>query len=195
MNLPNKLTLGRLALTAVFVAVVSIESIPQRYSAGLILFVIAAITDFLDGHLARKHNLVTNFGKLMDPLADKVLMCSAFVILTRHGQLPAWIVIAILAREFLVTGLRLLASSQGAVLAADSLGKLKTVLQIVTTIYLLLFLASSEAAFAWTSALFHWKWTSPGVAGIAIVAVTALVTVYSGLSYVITNRALLSDVD
>ena len=123
MNLPNKLTVGRLILTAIFVAVVSIQDLPHRYTIGVVLFVVAAFTDFLDGYLARKHGLITNFGKLMDPLADKVLMCSAFVILTRHGQLAAWVVIAIIAREFLVTGLRLVASSQGSVLAADSMGK------------------------------------------------------------------------
>lgn len=194
MNLPNQLTLARLVLTAIFVAVVSIHSLPERYSIGLILFIIAAFTDFLDGYIARKHNLVTNFGKLMDPLADKVLMCSAFVLLTRHGQLPAWIVIAMLAREFLVTGLRLLATSQGAVLAADSLGKLKTVLQIVTIIYLLMFLASEEAMFGWSAFIFDWKWTSPPIAGVTIVGITAFVTVYSGVSYMVKNKALLSDV-
>lgn len=194
MNLPNQLTLARLVLTAVFVAVVSIPTLPERYSIGLILFIIAAFTDFLDGYIARKHNLITNFGKLMDPLADKVLMCSAFVILTRHQQLPAWIVIAILSREFLVTGLRLLATSQGAVLAADSMGKLKTVLQIVTCIYLLLFMASNEAMFGWSAFVFDWKWTSPKIAGITIVGLTAFVTIYSGMSYMVKNRKLLSDV-
>ena len=194
MNIPNQLTLARLVLTAIFVAVVSIHSLPERYSIGLVLFILAAITDFLDGYIARKHNLITNFGKLMDPLADKVLMCSAFVILTRDDLIPAWIVIAMLAREFLVTGLRLLATSQGAVLAADSLGKLKTVLQIVTIIYLLMFIASKETMFAWSTFLFEWKWTSPAIAGVAIIGVTAFVTIYSGMSYMVKNRALLSDV-
>ncbi|MDA0812966.1 MAG: CDP-diacylglycerol--glycerol-3-phosphate 3-phosphatidyltransferase [Verrucomicrobia bacterium] len=195
MNIPNQLTLARLVLTAIFVAVVSIDSLPERYSIGLMLFIIAAITDFLDGYIARKHSLITNFGKLMDPLADKVLMCSAFVILTRDDLIPAWIVIAMLAREFLVTGLRLLATSQGAVLAADSLGKLKTVLQIVTIIYLLMFIASKETMFAWSTFLFEWKWTSRAIAGDAIIGITAFVTIYSGMSYMVKNRALLSDVD
>jgi CDP-diacylglycerol--glycerol-3-phosphate 3-phosphatidyltransferase len=195
VNLPNKLTIGRLILTAIFVAVVSIEAIPQRYSIGLVLFGIAAFTDFLDGYLARKHGLITNFGKLMDPLADKVLMCSAFVILARHGQIPAWVVIALLSREFLVTGLRLLATSQGRVLAADSWGKLKTFLQIVLAIYLLLFLASSEAAFEFTKPLFSNQWTSPELLGVILIATTALVTIFSGIGYMIRNSDLFRGLD
>jgi CDP-diacylglycerol--glycerol-3-phosphate 3-phosphatidyltransferase len=99
-----------------------------------------------------------------------------------------------LSREFLVTGLRLLATSQGAVLAADSLGKVKTVLQIATIIYLLLFIASKETMFAWSGFIFDWKWTSPPIAGFAIIGVTAFVTIYSGMSYMVKNRGLLRDV-
>ena len=192
MNLPNKLTLARLVLTAVFVAVISID-LPLRYSLGALTFSLAAITDFLDGHLARKYNLVTAFGKLMDPLADKILMCSAFVILAKHDQIPAWVVIAILSREFLVTGLRLLATANGAVLAADSLGKLKTILQIVLSIYLLLFLASAEPAFAFLEPVYLWVPTSPGTLGIALIAATTVVTLASGFNYLWHNRELIAD--
>ena len=118
MNLPNRLTVLRLILTFVFVAILSVE-FPHWRSLALIVFAVAAITDFLDGHLARKHNLITSFGKLMDPLADKVLMCAGFVLLVSHELMPAWVVIIILAREFLVTGLRLVASAEGMVLAAS----------------------------------------------------------------------------
>ena len=118
MNLPNQLTVARLILTFVFVALLSLEDLSWSKTAALCAFAIAAITDFLDGYFARKHNLVTNFGKLMDPLADKVLMCAGFVLLTRLELIPAWIVVVILSREFMVTGLRLLASAEGVVLAA-----------------------------------------------------------------------------
>ena len=145
MNLPNQLTVARLILTFVFVALLSLEDLSWSKTAALFVFAIAAITDFLDGYIARKHNLVTNFGKLMDPLADKVLMCAGFVLLTRLELIPAWIVVVILSREFMVTGLRLLASAEGVVLAAENLGKYKTIFQIVTVIYFLLFLAAKEA--------------------------------------------------
>ena len=97
MNLPNQLTVARLVLTFVFVALLSLEDLSWSKTAALLAFAIAAITDFLDGHIARKRNLVTNFGKLMDPLADKVLMCAGFVLLTRLELIPAWIVVVILS--------------------------------------------------------------------------------------------------
>ena len=93
MNVPNQLTVARLFLTFIFVALLSLEDLPYSRTAALVVFVIAAITDFLDGYLARKHGLITNFGKLMDPLADKVLMCAGFVLLTRLELIPAWIVV------------------------------------------------------------------------------------------------------
>ena len=140
MNLPNKLTVSRLFLTGAFVAALSID-LPYGKTAALFFFSIAAITDFLDGYLARKHNLITDFGKLMDPLADKVLMASGFVMLcseeSTRALFPAWVVIAILAREFMVTGLRLVAAAEGKVLAAEKLGKHKTIWQIITVIYFL----------------------------------------------------------
>ena len=125
MNLPNQLTVARLALTLVFVGVLSIDGLPHAGTIALAVFSIAAYTDLLDGQIARARNLITNFGKLMDPLADKVLMCAGFVMLCEEGFIPAWIVVLILAREFLVTGLRLVASAEGIVLAAENLGKYK----------------------------------------------------------------------
>ncbi|MCB1231538.1 MAG: CDP-diacylglycerol--glycerol-3-phosphate 3-phosphatidyltransferase [Verrucomicrobiae bacterium] len=194
MNLPNQLTLLRFILTFVFVAAMSVE-FPQSRSVAAIVFIIAAITDFLDGYLARKHNLITNFGKLMDPLADKVLMAAGFVMLmaTPEVPLPAWMVIVILTREFLVTGLRLVASAEGVVLAAESLGKHKTIWQIVMIIYFLVALASSEATFSWMRWLFAWKPTSPEIAGVILMWIALLLTVISGLSYAWKNRKLLAD--
>ena len=118
MNLPNKLTSARLALTLIFVAVLALP-LPYKFSIGLALFSVASFTDFLDGYYARKYELITTFGKLMDPLADKILMCSAFVVLCQERLVAAWVVVIIIAREFLVTGIRLVATSQGMVLAAD----------------------------------------------------------------------------
>ena len=129
MNLPNAITLSRLVLTAVFVAGTAFETALGHWIA-LISFVIAAISDFVDGWLARKLGLVTPMGKLLDPLADKILVGAAFVYLSAEGFCPVWVTVMILAREFLVTGLRQIAMEAGQVLAADNLGKWKTGLQL-----------------------------------------------------------------
>lgn len=129
VNLPNAITLSRLVLTAVFVAGTAFGSVAGHWIA-LVSFVVAAISDFVDGWLARKLGLVTPMGKLMDPLADKVLVCSAFVYLSAEGLCPVWVTVVILAREFLVTGLRQIAVEAGQVMAADRLGKWKTGLQL-----------------------------------------------------------------
>lgn len=129
MNLPNAITLSRLVLTAVFVAGTAFETVLGHWIA-LISFVIAAVSDFVDGYLARKLGLVTPMGKLLDPLADKILVGAAFVYLSAEGFCPVWVTVMILAREFLVTGLRQIAVEAGQVLAADNLGKWKTGLQL-----------------------------------------------------------------
>jgi CDP-diacylglycerol--glycerol-3-phosphate 3-phosphatidyltransferase len=193
MNLPNQLTVARLVLTFVFVALLSIDGLPYGGTAALIVFSIAAYTDFLDGHLARKHSLITNFGKLMDPLADKILMCAGFVLLACLNFIPAWIVVVILSREFLVTGLRLLATAEGVVLAADSLGKYKTIFQIVTVIYFLLIIAAREPLFQWLNPVFDLPLLGPATLGLLLIWISLALTLISGLSYVWKNRKLLSD--
>ncbi len=192
MNLPNQLTMLRLVLTMVFVAVTALP-FPWVDSVGLVLFIIASITDYLDGYLARKYGLVTTFGKLMDPLVDKILLCAAFVLIACEGLIPGWAVVVILAREFLVTGLRLIATAQGAILAADSLGKLKTILQITTAIYFLLVLASREALLSFLQPLFNVRLLSPALLGLVLVILTVAVTVCSGWRYFWGNRALIKD--
>ena len=191
MNLPNQLTVARLGLTVVFVAL-AYSGLPWAFSAAAVVFGVASYTDYLDGRIARERNLITAFGQLMDPLADKVLMAAAFVVLMddRCGTLPGWLVIAILAREFLVTGLRLVASAHGAVLAADRLGKQKTVWQMVAASYLLLLQASGEAPFRWCAPLFRAplldaRWAVP-----VLLAVTGVTTIWSGMAYFWKNRAL-----
>ena len=193
MNLPNQLTVARLILSFAFVALLSIEGVTGLKTAALTVFIIAAVTDFLDGYLARKNNLITNFGKLMDPLADKVLMCAGFVLLTRLELIPAWIVVAILTREFLVTGLRLLASAEGVVLAAENLGKYKTIIQIVTVIYFLLYLAATEPCLAAIRPIFDSFYLGPDHLGLVLVWPSLILTIWSGWSYVWKNRKLLGD--
>lgn len=140
VNLPNSITLSRLILTALFVAGTAFASATGHWIA-LVCFVIAAISDFLDGWLARKLGLVTAMGKLLDPLADKILVCSAFVYLSAQGYCPVWVTVVILAREFFVTGLRQIAMEAGHVMAADRLGKWKTGLQLTFCITCLVWFA------------------------------------------------------
>jgi CDP-diacylglycerol--glycerol-3-phosphate 3-phosphatidyltransferase len=139
MNLPNKLTILRVLLIPFFVFFMLTDwwGYTGRIAA-LALFVIASFTDYLDGHIARKHNLVTNFGKFMDPLADKLLVCSALICFVELGELSAWIVIIIMAREFIISGFRLVASDNGVVIAANMWGKFKTVSQMIMTILIIL---------------------------------------------------------
>ncbi len=139
MNLPNKLTMFRVLLIPFFVFFLLAPYFPQngKYIAAVI-FVAASLTDFLDGKIARKYNLVTNFGKFMDPLADKLLVCSALVCLVSTGQLAAWIVLIIIAREFIISGFRLIAAEQQIVIAASYWGKFKTTFQMIMIIILIL---------------------------------------------------------
>lgn len=139
MNLPNKLTILRVMMIPVFI-VFMLTDLGGNFNKviALVLFVTASLTDLLDGHLARKNNLVTNFGKFMDPLADKLLVCSALICFVANGQLPAWMVIVIIAREFIISGFRLIASDEGVVIAASYWGKVKTTVQMVMIIALLI---------------------------------------------------------
>jgi CDP-diacylglycerol--glycerol-3-phosphate 3-phosphatidyltransferase len=191
MNLPNKLTIARLALTVLFVAAVY-SGVSWALTAGMVLFGIASYTDYLDGKIARQRGLVTSFGQLMDPLADKVLMAAAFVVLLDKdaGTMPAWLVIAVLFREYLVTGMRLVASSRGAVLAADWMGKQKTLWQIATASYLLVMHASREPAMAWARAIFELPVIGAKVMVPVLLGITLITTVWSGVAYLWKNRAL-----
>ncbi len=139
MNLPNKLTILRVIMVPFFVLfmLTNIGGEANKWIA-LTLFVVASFTDFLDGNIARKYNLVTNFGKFMDPLADKLLVCSAMICLVEMEKLPAWIVIIIIAREFIISGFRLVASDNGVVIAASYWGKFKTVFQMAMIIVLIM---------------------------------------------------------
>ena len=192
MNLPNQLTIGRLFLTALFVAVMSIPDqllksvhlLDYRITIATLFFLIASLTDFLDGYIARKLNLVTDFGKLMDPLVDKILTSAVFIILSKEEMIPPWITITIISREFLVTGLRLLASNQGKVLSADSLGKWKTTSQIIVASYFLTILGSNEPI------LKYLKFINQPMFGDLLIIICTTITVISGWSYLSKNREL-----
>lgn len=191
MNLPNAITFSRLVLTVAFVIVVSWKS-ATHYGIGLALFSIAAASDFLDGWLARKMGLVTPLGKLMDPLVDKILVCTAFVFFTAKGLCPVWITALILGREFLVTGLRQVAVEAGEVLAADNLGKWKTTFQLIYLIAGLVWMTFSNVAEPGAFANFLvWLADPEGwLMRISLWAAVAL-TVISGYNYFHSSRHLL----
>ena len=193
MNLPNKLTVSRFGLTALFLWAV-FSKFAYNDTLALIFFCLAGVTDFLDGRIARSRNLITNFGKLMDPLADKIMTCSAFVALVESTHMNpgapvrvgAWMVVIIVARELAITGLRLLAASKNIVLAAEHYGKHKTVSQIICIIALLVVNACAE----WPAAVnnFFTPWT-PMFAGIML-WITVVLTAASGLIYLWRNREI-----
>lgn len=194
MNLPNTITLSRLFLTAGFIAFIASESTWAHFTA-LILFVIAAASDFLDGYLARKLNLVTPLGKLLDPLADKILVCSAFVLMSAKGICPVWITALIIGREFLVTGLRQIAVEAGQVLAADNLGKWKTTFQLTYLIAGLIWLTLGTMEDLNPFLAFFQNLTRPWGEGAWLLPISlglaVLLTVISGWNYLWSSRYLL----
>ena len=186
MNLPNILTLLRLGLTVLLVVSLSVEY-PAHFAIALLVFLLASLTDYLDGVIARKWNLITDFGKLMDPLADKILTASAFICLIPFGALPAWAVIIIISREFLITGLRLLASSKGVILPAEKLGKHKTAWQMITIVFFLALLSLRDFPLESSPRL-----TGFGATGETfLVTITVALTLFSGSAYLWKNRGLL----
>ena len=184
MNLPNRLTLLRVLLIPVFVVFLLLS---PRYSwcnlAAVIVFVAASVTDLLDGKIARKYNLVTNFGKFMDPLADKLLVCSALISLVSIGRIETWIVLVIVAREFIISGFRLVAAEQGVVLAASKLAKVKTTVQMILVILLVLNLGAYTHIVPWL----QYVWILETVLQYAAL----ILTVWSLLEYLIKNRSLM----
>jgi CDP-diacylglycerol--glycerol-3-phosphate 3-phosphatidyltransferase len=195
MNLPNKLTVTRFGLTVVFLwALFWPWAVPFRYTFALFFFCLAGITDFLDGRIARARNLITNFGILMDPLADKIMTCSAFIAFVesthmRAGapvKLAAWMVVVIVARELAITGLRLLAASKNIVLAAERYGKHKTLSQIVAIIALLVVDACQEWPLPLKNLFASW---TPLFAEIML-WITVVLTAASGVIYLWRNRQL-----
>ncbi len=199
LNLPNKLTLSRIAAAPLLMVCLLSETLIGQYLS-LIIFIAAAITDYWDGRLARERQLVTNFGKIMDPLADKLLVTTAFVSFVQMDYAPAWMVILIIGREFAITGLRVLAAAQGKVIAASAAGKHKTISQIVTIILILSVNAVVVSLKAWVP---PWQETlrhlGPFGTSLLFVAdhvpywsmfIVALLSLYSGLDYLAKNKEL-----
>ena len=181
MNLPNKLTVLRMALVPVFLIFILSPGIPHGYLWAFIVFVAASLTDLLDGRIARKRGLVTDFGKLMDPLADKLLVMSALIAFIPVAGVPVSVVVVILGREFMVTSLRLIAAGKGVVIAADKWGKVKTISQMVWLNYTLLMLWLFPEA-GWAHILF-----------VVLMGIVVATTVLSGANYMLKNKALYSD--
>ena len=180
MNWPNRLSLIRIASVPFITLLLVLNGYAWTGYAALFWFILAAITDFVDGHIARKYNLVTNFGKFIDPVADKLLVLSAMVMLSWHSLLPAWIVVAVLFRELAVDGLRLVAVEQGKVIAAGKLGKIKTTCQMTMIITHLVYFAK----FPLLHYLAYWLLIPTQIA-------VLVMTIWSGVDYFIRNKEVL----
>lgn len=176
MNLANKITILRVLMIPIFLFFLLVD-FPWHMEAALAVFVLASLTDKLDGYIARKYNMITDFGKFMDPLADKLLVTGAFLVLIQLGRIEAWIVFVILTREFAVTGLRSLAAAQDVIIAASNYGKLKTVTQIIAIIILL---------------LNNYPFSIIGFPmDTVMVYITLAITILSGLDYFIKNKQVI----
>ena len=175
MNLPNKLTVLRVLMIPAFMILYAFRS-PATSIAAAVVFALACLTDWADGRIARKYKLITNFGKFMDPLADKLLILGALCMMLKYGIVPAWVVMVILSREFIVTGLRLVAVSDGRVIAAGRLGKIKTAFQMLTVIAAIIINKKVLAV----DILFY---------------ISAFITALSGIQYIIQNTDVLKNTE
>ncbi len=176
MNLPNKLTILRVAMIPFFVLFMLFPVMGEADKwIALVLFIVASLTDMLDGHIARKYNLITNFGKFMDPLADKLLVCSALICLVELGRIASWIVIVIIAREFIISGFRLVAADNGVVIAASYWGKFKTTFQMIM---ICLMIANLEPLQLFTD---------------IVMWIALILTVVSLMDYLIKNKEVMKE--
>ena len=189
MNLPNKLTILRICMIPVFVAVFFITAIPYNFLISGVIFMLAAFTDFLDGHIARKYNLVTDLGKFLDPIADKVLVATAYIVMLvpvgEHVAILPWYcaigVAIILARELIVSGFRMIAASKSVVLAAEKSGKIKTTFQDVSAVVLL-----------FGASIMPEEYSVLNIIGLAFFGVAILLTIISGAECLIKNRKVIA---
>ncbi len=193
MNLPNKLTLSRVIMVPFFVAFLLLTPKFSYFKwIALAIFIVASLTDLLDGKIARKYNLITNFGKFMDPLADKLLVCSALIGLSSLGVIPGWITIVIIAREFIISGFRLIAAEKGVVIAASMWGKWKTTFQMIM-------LCLQMVTMDW----YLWSVSAAPpspiryirIAGNVTMYIALILTIVSLIDYLIKNKDVLKDVD
>lgn len=175
MNLPNKLTMFRVILIPFFIVFLMVPQIPAGKWIALFIFIVASLTDLLDGKIARKYNLVTNFGKFMDPLADKLLVCSALICLVELSRIPSWMVVIIIAREFTISGFRLVAADNGVVIAASYFGKFKTTFQMIAVCLMI----ADIAALALLTTVITW--------------IAVILTVVSLADYLVKNKDVLKE--
>ena len=183
MNLPNKLTMLRILMIPLFVIFALVQRQWAQYLA-LLIYIVACFTDMLDGRIARSRNLVTNFGKVADPIADKLLVMAALVVLVETARMPSWVCIVMLAREFIISGFRLVAAGNGKVIAAGMLGKLKTVFQMSATIALMLLVPVEGRALLGRFGI--------GLANV-LMYIAAFLTIVSGAEYILKNKDCISD--
>lgn len=177
MNLPNKITIFRVCMIPIFLVFMLVPEIPYANYIAVAIFAIACLSDALDGYIARKHNLVTNFGKFMDPIADKLLVCSALICFVELSYMPAWIVIIIIAREFIISGFRLIAAENGVVIAASYWGKFKTIAQMITCILLIV-----QLPFSWIAVVEQ-----------SFIYLSLALTVISLVEYIWKNKNVLKE--
>ncbi len=178
LNTPNKLTLSRMIITILYLFIFTADFIPHRYLIGLIVYAVGAFTDFLDGRLARKNNQITVVGKLLDPVADKMLTTTALLVFMRMELCNIWIIVIVLTREFAITSLRLVASAQGTVIPANIWGKLKTATQMVFTLIIMVLI--------WINEDFVSIGSLPLISNI-LLGVTAVLAAVSGVIYIIDS--------
>ncbi len=181
MNNANKLTMVRIALVPAFMAAFYLDSSERKYIA-LILFVIASVTDFLDGYVARKYNLITDFGKIMDAIADKVLVCSALIMLSEYGRVSGIITLIIIGRDFLISGLRVVAASKGNVIAAGKTGKWKTATLMIAIVMFISFDPNLSTVPLW------YKYSAYGVLYLSV-----FFSLWSAWEYIYKNKQLFED--
>lgn len=184
LNTPNKLTILRMIITPIFLFVFTLNSLPNHYLWGMIIFIIGSFTDFLDGKIARKYNLITTFGKLTDPIADKMLTTAALLVFLKLNLCSVWIPMIVLTREFAVASVRMVASAQGVVIPANIWGKLKTVSQMVFTVVIMLMLTFKDNGFL------------PGIFNITLISeillwITAVLAILSGIIYIINASKII----
>lgn len=190
LNIPNILTLARIIITPFFLWIILSENLPHRFLIACIVFSIGAVTDALDGHLARKNNQITNFGKFLDPIADKVLTTSALLAFMSMGLCNIWIVMIVLTREFAIASVRMIAASNGVVIPANIWGKIKTVTQMVFTITIMLMGEAWELVAQADAQLFA-KLPDLSLVSNGLLWITAIFTVVSGVIYLIDSRKII----
>lgn len=190
LNVPNLLTIARIFITPVFLAVILIESLPHRFLIACLIFSIGAITDAVDGHLARKNNQITNFGKFLDPIADKVLTTAALLAFMQMGLCNIWIVMLVLIREFAIASVRMISAANGVVIPANIWGKIKTVTQMTFTILIMLLGEVWELVAEFDAVLFE-RLPDLSLISNGLLWITAIFTVLSGVIYLKDSRKII----